>query len=116
MAEKKISAAEQARREAQSAQDTGTAVETVVDINGVELSVSKAVLDDFEFQDAMLTASDDEATGEDKARALMVAFKRLAGQKRKDVLNALRDEHGRVPIEVIGETTKKIVEAANPNS
>ncbi|AOT24544.1 hypothetical protein E6_15 [Propionibacterium phage E6] len=113
---KKISAAEKARRETQSAKDTGTITDTTVQIGDIELTVPAAVFtDDWEFQEAILTANDPDATDEDRARASMTLFRRLVGNRHREVLDQLRDESGRVPVSKVTETVKKIMDAVNPN-
>ncbi|ARO11719.1 hypothetical protein BMR99_03535 [Propionibacterium freudenreichii] len=113
---KKISAAEKARRETQSAKDTGTITDTTVQIGDIELTVPAAVFeDDWEFQEAILMANDPDATDEDRARASMTLFRRLVGNRHREVLDQLRDESGRVPVSKVTETVKKIMDAVNPN-
>ncbi|CEG88943.1 Protein of unknown function [Propionibacterium freudenreichii] len=113
---KKISAAEKARRETQSAKDTGTITDTTVQIGDIELTVPAAVFeDDWEFQEAILMANDPDATEDDRARAGAVLFRRLTGAQHRAVLNELRDENGRVSSAKVGETVKKIMDAVNPN-
>ena len=112
---KKPSAAELARREAQSAADTGTPVPVDVDINGVTVTVSQDSFDDFETQDALLTANDPDASEEDQLRAVFSVFKRMTGSKRRAVLDALRNDEGRVPSVAVAESLQKMVDAVRPN-
>lgn len=117
MTEKKQpTAAEQARRELQAAKDTGEGLESVtLDIYGVELTVGAESFDDFEIQEAMLTAADDMADDVDSARAAMTLFSRLTGRKKKAILAAMRNEQGRVPAEDIGKVLEQITSAVFPN-
>ena len=67
-----------------------------VDVNGVTLTVEHAVINDYRLIDLA-----------DRGNP-SVLFKAIVGDKHDEVLDALEDEHGRVPMERIGELIKQV--------
>jgi len=69
-----------------------------VTVNGVTFDVEHAVINDYRLIDMA-----------DRGNP-SVLFKAIVGDKHDEVLDALEDEHGRVPMERIGDLIKKVYE------
>lgn len=69
-----------------------------VTVNGVTFDVEHAVINDYRLIDMA-----------DRGNP-SVLFKAIVGDKHDEVLDALEDEHGRVPMERIGDLIKQVYE------
>lgn len=72
--------------------------------NGFEYEVDEKVLDDMEMLDALA-----EAQGEDPLKISVVSKKLLGKEQRQRLYDHLRDEDGRVPVEVASQAIVDIL-------
>lgn len=111
------SAAEQARREAQSKRDKGETSPVNVDLWGVSVTVDPAMLTDAEIMEWMIVSSDEEETDQARVAAQMKATKMLCAGKYRQVIKAIRAANdGRASIEDAAEILRRIMEAISPEA
>lgn len=85
-------------------------VQTVT-IRGVSLEVSPDIFDDLDLLDAL------DQVQEGNALRLAGALRAVAGEKYREVREALRDEEtGRIPVKDAMEFFQEVMEKAAPNS
>ncbi|MDU0349231.1 hypothetical protein [Actinomyces sp. MRS3W] len=111
------SAAEQARREAQSRQDKGETTPVDVDLWGVTVTVDPDMLTDAEIMEWMIISSDEEETDQARLTAQMKATKMLCGGRYRQVIRAIRAANdGRATIEDTAQILARIMEAISPEA
>ncbi|MFZ4841179.1 hypothetical protein [Mycetocola saprophilus] len=81
-----------------------------VTVRGIDLSVPKDVMDDFELLDDLAAAQKRDAV------RLPSMLHRLVGEDFGRVMDGLRGENGRVSLEEGSEFVKELFEAIAPNS
>lgn len=77
----------------------------------LSVTVLKESLDDFELLDDLRAIDVDQ-----NASRLPSLLRRLVGDQFKSVMDALRNDSGRVPIEPAQQWLRDLMEALNPNS
>ena len=85
---KKPSAAELARREAQSKADTGVPEPVEVGVFGQTVTVDPDVFKRLDMLDDMMTLEDEDADDNEKAKALIRALRALCGPNYRKVFSA----------------------------
>ena len=98
------SAAERARREAQSATDAGT---IHADLWGVDVTITHEALTDLEYLVDMSVIEDEATTETDRGRACLRVMRHLCGESLRPVLAAFTQAEGHRPR---GEDLRRIIE------
>ena len=106
---RKPSAAEVARREAQSAEDTGKKLTVEVDLFGVKVKIDPDVVRKPRFLAYSMRMSDEQYDDGEKMSAMMHVLEMLLGDNYFPVLDAAGD------VENLGTVMEEIMNAVNPS-
>lgn len=112
-ATKKISPAEKARREAQSAEDRGEIRLVKVDLWGEVIDLDPTLYQELDLLADAMISDDDTETEEERIKASLRIVRRLCGNRWAHVMAALkRANDGHAPLAAMREIMEKCAEAA----
>ena len=106
---KKPTAAELARREAQSKADTGVPEPVEVEVFGETVTVDPVEFKSLSFLNKMTILQDESKSDDDRLSAMMEVLRRLLGPATDRVFDAAGD------VENAGEILRILTEAVNPS-
>lgn len=114
---KRPSAAEQARREAQSAVDRGEVKPLEVSLWGVTVQIPQERFDDLSYTANLLRMDDESLDAGERTKAAVSVAMHMCADKFDEVVAAYRREHeGSAPISACGEIVAEIFGQINPES
>lgn len=116
-AKKTPSAAELARREAQSAADKGEAQPITVDLWGVEVDLAPERLNDLSYTANLFRMDDASLSDIERTRAALAVAMHMCGDRFDEVVAAYRKAHeGAAPVSAAGDIIGLFFQAMNPES
>ncbi|WP_115728246.1 hypothetical protein [Actinomyces culturomici] len=111
------SAAELARREAQSATDKGEAQPITVDLWGVEVEIAPEHLNDLTYTVNLVRMDDSSLSDGERTKAGISVAMHMCGDRFDEVVAAYRRAHeGAAPVSAAGEIIGEFFQAMNPES
>lgn len=111
MTASKVSAAEKARREAQSNADKGVESDVDVDMWGVTVAVSPGLFRELDVVGDIFVTQDEAEPEEERMAAMVRVAMRICGSRWRRVMGALKAANdGHAPLEALGEIVQKAIE------